>query len=216
MDCCIPVIMEKLRRGDYLPQDLGQGPGNLLVDSSVDWDSVALLQKFALDSTSHLAPGAKSRAQIRDDSSSANLSMINSTSFFCKSDLTWELLASIPFQCLIAHSLRGSRFPMESLRVKVLVAQSCLTLCDPVDIQAMEFSRTRILEWVAIPFSRGSSQPRNRIRVSFIAAAAAAATSLQSCPTPCNPIDGSPPGSPVPGILQARTLEWVAISFSNA
>ena len=46
--------------------------------------------------------------------------------------------------------------------------------------------------------------------------AAAAAKSLQSCPTLCDPIDGSPPGSPVPGILQARTLEWVAISFSNA
>ena len=41
------------------------------------------------------------------------------------------------------------------------------------------------------------------------------AKSLQSCPTLCDPIDGSPPGSPVPGILQARTLEWVAISFSN-
>ena len=46
--------------------------------------------------------------------------------------------------------------------------------------------------------------------------AAAAAKSLQSCLTLCDPIDGSPPGSPVPGILQARTLEWVAISFSNA
>ena len=45
---------------------------------------------------------------------------------------------------------------------------------------------------------------------------AAAAKSLQSCPTLCNPIDGSPPGSHVPGILQARTREWVAISFSNA
>ena len=45
---------------------------------------------------------------------------------------------------------------------------------------------------------------------------AAAAKSLQSCPTLCDPIDGSPPGSAVPGILQARTLEWVAISFSNA
>ena len=44
----------------------------------------------------------------------------------------------------------------------------------------------------------------------------AAAKSLQSCPTLCDPIDGSPPGSAVPGILQARTLEWVAISFSNA
>ena len=48
------------------------------------------------------------------------------------------------------------------------------------------------------------------------AAAAAAAKSLQSCLTLCDPIDGSPPGSPVPGILQARTLEWVAISFSKA
>ena len=46
--------------------------------------------------------------------------------------------------------------------------------------------------------------------------AAAAAKSRQSCPTLCDPIDGSPPGSPIPGILQARTLEWVAISFSNA
>ena len=49
-----------------------------------------------------------------------------------------------------------------------------------------------------------------------INAAAATAKSLQSCPTLCDPVDGSPPGSPVPGILQARTLEWVAISFSNA
>ena len=48
------------------------------------------------------------------------------------------------------------------------------------------------------------------------AAAATAAKSLQSCPTLCNPIDCSPPGSPIPGNLQARTLEWVAISFSNA
>ena len=47
-----------------------------------------------------------------------------------------------------------------------------------------------------------------------VSVAAAAAKSLQSCPTLCDPIDGSPPGSPVPGILQARTLEWVAISFS--
>ena len=52
--------------------------------------------------------------------------------------------------------------------------------------------------------------------VLLYAAAAAAAKSLQSCPTLCDPIDGSPPGSPVPGILQARTLEWVSISFSNA
>ena len=55
-----------------------------------------------------------------------------------------------------------------------------------------------------------------RKAVTNLAAAAAAAKSLQSCLTLCDPIDGSPPGSPVPGILQARTLEWVAISFSKA
>ena len=52
--------------------------------------------------------------------------------------------------------------------------------------------------------------------VELSVSAATAAKSLQSCPTLCDPIDSSPPGSPVPGILQARTLEWVAISFSNA
>ena len=52
--------------------------------------------------------------------------------------------------------------------------------------------------------------------IHYLPAAAAAAKSLQSCLTLCDPMDGSPPGSPVPGILQARTLEWVAISFSNA
>ena len=61
---------------------------------------------------------------------------------------------------------------------------------------------------------------RNRDNGSFtlrvLDSAATAAKSLQSCPTLCDPIDGSPPGSTDPGILQARTLEWVAISFSNA
>ena len=53
------------------------------------------------------------------------------------------------------------------------------------------------------------------IFISYVPCCQAAAKSLQSCPTLCDPIDGSPPGSPVPGILQARILEWVAISFSN-
>ena len=55
-----------------------------------------------------------------------------------------------------------------------------------------------------------------RFRFTKSAAPAAAAELLQSCLTLCDPIDGSPPGFPIPGILQARTLEWVAISFSNA
>ena len=60
------------------------------------------------------------------------------------------------------------------------------------------------------------SIPKDILKGELPTAAAAAAKSLQSCLTLCDPIDGSPPGSPVPGILQARTLEWTAISFSNA
>ena len=65
--------------------------------------------------------------------------------------------------------------------------------------------------------SEGSLYNCRHMAISWVRpAAAAAAKSLQSYPTLCDPIDGSPPGSPVPGILQARILEWVAISFSNA
>ena len=61
-----------------------------------------------------------------------------------------------------------------------------------------------------------NSTRNNALTESLLVSAAAAAKSLQSCPTLCDPIDGSPPGSCIPGILQARTLEWVAIPFSNA
>ena len=65
------------------------------------------------------------------------------------------------------------------------------------------FTSSYSMCWVVADLERAGPVP-----------AAAAAESLQSCPTLCDPIEGSPPGSPVPGILQARTLEWVAISFS--
>ena len=113
--------------------------------------------------------------------------------------------------------------------------QLCPTLCDPIDgsppgSPIPGILQARTLEWVVISFPKGSSQARDRTHVSALQAdtlppkppgkppikvAAAAAKLLQSCPTLCNPIDGSPPGSLVPGILQARTLEWVAIAFSS-
>ena len=68
----------------------------------------------------------------------------------------------------------------------------------------------------SVAVTPGHSPFELTLHTSAAAAAAAATKSLQSCLTLCNPIDGSLPGSPVPGILQARTLEWVAISFSNA
>ena len=146
----------------------------------------------------------------------------------------------------------------------MLVAQLCPTLCDPLDCSLPGSSvhgilQARILEWVAIPFSKhlldpgiepgspacrqilyhlshykiklnkkrkwvqpsgwtltagGWRCPPKRWQQRSPKIAAAAAKSLQSCPTTCDPIDGSPPGSPFPGILKARTLEWVAIAFS--
>ena len=70
--------------------------------------------------------------------------------------------------------------------------------------------------WHSIPSSIDLPMFVTLVFMNCVMPAAAAAKSLQSCLTPCDPIDGSLPGSPVPGILQARTLEWVAISFSNA
>ena len=63
---------------------------------------------------------------------------------------------------------------------------------------------------------RDVGRSHNMQDVTAIKKTAAAAKSLQSCPTLCDPIDGSPPGFPIPGIPQARTLEWIAISYSNA
>ena len=84
------------------------------------------------------------------------------------------------------------------------VAQSCPTLSDPMDCRLPGSSvhgifQARVLEWGAIAFSNGCE--------SWAIKKAAAAKSLQLCPTLCDPIDGSLPGSAIPGILQARTLE---------
>ena len=81
-----------------------------------------------------------------------------------------------------------------------------------------------IIEWKHNNFGILRTMREEKTRMEFITVYreerkwnhTAAAKSLQLCPTLCDPIDGSPPGSPIPGILQARTLEWVAISFSNA
>ena len=90
-----------------------------------------------------------------------------------------------------------------------------LDLEDPLEKEMATHSS--ILAW-RIPWTEepGGLQFLGSQRVRHDWAAAAAAKLLQSCLTLCDPIDGSPPGSPLPGILQARTLEWVAISFSNA
>ena len=124
--------------------------------------------------------------------------------------------------------------PLSSLKSERLVAQSCLTLCNPWTVvhQALlsiespgkntEVSRQSFLQGIIL--TQDSNPGLLHCRQIFPIwvtreapfLAAAAAKSCQSCPTLCDPIDSSPAGSSVPGILQARTLEWVAISFSNA
>ena len=85
---------------------------------------------------------------------------------------------------------------------------------DNTSLTATSVTMLPTLLWVGFPPESHFILKGGKTNISM--AAAAAAKSLQSCPTLCDPIDGSPPGSPVPGILQAGTLEWVAISFSNA
>ena len=107
------------------------------------------------------------------------------------------------------------------------LSQSCLTLCNPMDCSppgssVHGISQARILKswprlWTCVScIGRQILYQWATWEAPGFLTATASAKSLQSCPALCDPIDGSPLGSSVPGILQARTLEWVAISFSDA
>ena len=119
-----------------------------------------------------------------------------------------------------AHCLRSGAFWRQVSRVLDFVSESPKTkqyitwthtcmlvhMCTPTHL---------IFLWLGEKITWLKSETHvDSLKVSALSTATA--ESLQSCPTLCDPIDGSPPGSPIPGILQARTLEWVAISFSNA
>ena len=115
--------------------------------------------------------------------------------------------SAIPGDSPGKNTVAGCHFLLQCMKVKVQLLSCFGLLATPwtAAYQAppsMGFSRQEY--WSGLPLS----SPCDTV--------AAAAKSLQSCPTLCDPIDGSPPCSPDPGILQARTLEWVAISFSNA
>ena len=98
---------------------------------------------------------------------------------------------------------------MSSLLLLLLSRFSHVRLCATLEMAAHQAPPS-------LGFSRQNTGVSCHFLLQWVLAAAAAAKSLQSCPTLCDPIDGSPPGSLVPGILQARTVEWVAIAFSNA
>ena len=145
----------------------------------------------------------------------------------------------LPRPWILQNTGVGCHCLLQCMKVKSEseVAQSCRTLCHAMDcslpgssvhgiLQARitgvgchallqgifltQGSNPCLLHWQVNSFNTSTTWEAH------LTYAAAAAKSLQSCPTPGNPIDGSPPGSPVPGILQARTLEWVATAFSNA
>ena len=116
------------------------------------------------------------------------------------------------------------------MRVCAKLLQSCLTLYNPMDCSPPgsslhEILQARILEWVAMPFSKESAQPSDQTQVSYMSPASAAGffttnatcvcSVIKSCPTFCDPMDCSLPGSSVHGIFQARPLEWVAISSTR-
>ena len=138
-------------------------------------------------------------------------------------------LGSSRFKSQIYHLLSVVKRKWKS--VKVLITQSCPTLCNPMNYSppgsfVHGIPQARILEWVAIPFSRGSSWLRERSQVSCIEdklftiwatkeCVCMRAKSLQLCPTLCNPTDCSPPDSSVHRTLQARILECVAMPSSR-
>ena len=113
--------------------------------------------------------------------------------------------------------LKTTREKAQITYSETIVTLIAIMLSATIKAERLKIS-IKMLKYVNLEFyTPGNfSKCENRIKTFLKKAAAAAAKSLQSCLTLCDPIDGSPPGSPVPGILQARTLEWVANSFSNA
>ena len=106
------------------------------------------------------------------------------------------------------------------LNVCMLNHFSCVWLCDPMECNLPGSSvhgifQARVLEWVAISFSRGPSWPRDQTHIFCWGDILLLCLVAQLCLTLCNPIDCSPPGSSVHGILQARILEWVALLSSR-
>ena len=125
-----------------------------------------------------------------------------------------HLLQNFP-QFVVIHTVKGFGV-INKVKIDIFMVFSCF-FDDPMDVgnqisDSPAFSKSILNIWkfsVHVLLKRGLENFEHYF-------AAAAAKSLQSCPTLCDPIDGSLPGSPVPGILQARILEWVAISFSDA
>ena len=113
------------------------------------------------------------------------------------------------------HWLSGHEFEQAPRNGEGQGSQMCCSLWGPKESDTTEWLNNNSSAWKIRHSMQIFKTNKERFPPALLLAAAAA-KSHQSCPTLCNPIDGSPPGFSVPGILQARTLEWVVISFSNA
>ena len=135
---------------------------------------------------------------------------VTSVAFLLNWLYTWHLVSCSTF-VIFWPKISDWLFTIDSLRPLLLLAELPLS---PQQANSWTFpiEKDRRLCLILKPLWKTEGGRLEQINSSAAAAAAAAAKSLQSCPTLCDPRDGSPPGSPVPGILQARTLEWVAIS----
>ena len=138
---------------------------------------------------------------------------VTSVAFLLNWLYTWHLVSCSTF-VIFWPKISDWLFTIDSLRPLLLLAELPLS---PQQANSWTFpiEKDRRLCLILKPLWKTEGGRLEQIN-SSAAAAAAAAKSLQSCPTLWDPIDGSPPGSPIPGVLQARTLEWGAISFSNA
>jgi len=132
---------------------------------------------------------------------------------------TAKSLQSCPTLCDPIHRRQPTRLPRPWDSPGKNTGVGCHFLLQCMKVKSLSRAQPSVTPWTAVfqaPPSMGFSRQEYWSGLPLPSPITAAAKSLQSCPTLCDPREGSPPGSPVPGILQARTLEWIAVSFSNA
>ena len=165
--------------------------------------------------------------KVKEESEKVGLKLnIQKTKIMASGPITSWQIDGKPVETVTDFILGGSKITADSdcsheIKRHLLLGRKAMTNLDNIlksrDITLLtKVHLVKAMVFPVVMYGYESWTIKKADRKTPIQYAAAAAKSIQSCPTLCDPIDGRPPGSPVPGILQARTLEWVAISFSSA